>query len=147
MALTPQNNDAFIREVDDELRREQMSHIGRRYGLWIIGAVLLALAAFGGWTWWQHHQSTVAGEQGEKLAVALDDVAAGRSAQASAAVQALTTSDRDAVRATALLTQADLLLAKKDQKGAAAAFGKVAADESLAQPFRDLALVRQTAVE
>ncbi|KQM98802.1 tetratricopeptide repeat protein [Sphingomonas sp. Leaf25] len=147
MALTPQNNDAFIREVDDELRREQMSHIGRRYGLWIIGAVLLALVAFGGWTWWQHHRNTVAGEQGEKLAVALDDVAAGRSAQATAAVQALTTSDWDAVRATALLTQADLLLGKDDRKGAAAAFAKVAADDSLAQPFRDLALVRQTAVE
>ncbi len=147
MALTPQNNDAFIREVDDELRREQMSHIGRRYGLWIVGAVLLALAAFGGWTWWQHHRNSVAGEQGEKLAIALDDVSAGRSAQATAAVQALTTSDRDAVRATALLTQADLLLSKNDRKGAAAAFGKVAADDSLAQPFRDLALVRQTAVE
>ncbi|MEP9401600.1 tetratricopeptide repeat protein [Sphingomonas silueang] len=147
MALTPQNNDAFIREVDDELRREQMSNIGKRYGVLIIAAVLIALAGFGAWTWWQHHQRTQAGEQGEKLALALDDVAAGRVAEATAAVQALTTSNRDAVRATALLTQADLLLGKKDLKGAAAAFGKVAADESLAQPFRDLALVRRTAVE
>ncbi|MGN7158604.1 tetratricopeptide repeat protein [Sphingomonas sp. SAFR-052] len=147
MALTPQNNDAFIREVDDEMRREQMSAIGRRYGLWIIGAVLLALAAFGGWTWWQHHQTSLAAEQGEQLATALDEIAQGRVAQGTAEVAKLTTSDRDAVRATALLTQADLLLSKNDQKGAAAAFGKVAADESLAQPFRDMALVRQTAVE
>lgn len=147
MALTPQNNDAFIREVDDEMRREQMSAIGRRYGLWIIGAVLLALAAFGGWTWWQHHQTSLAAEQGEKLATALDEIAQGRVAQGTAEVARLTTSDRDAVRATALLTQADLLLSKNDLKGAAAAFGKVAADESLAQPFRDMALVRQTAVE
>jgi hypothetical protein len=147
LALTPQNNDAFIREVDDELRREQMSHIGRRYGLWIVGGVLAALIAFGGWTWWKHHQTNVAAEQGEQLALALDDIEGGRVAQATAAVQKLTGSDRDAVRATALLTQADMLLAKKDSKGAAAAFGKVAADESLAQPFRDLALVRQTAVE
>lgn len=147
MALTPQNNDAFIREVDDEMRREQMSAIGRRYGLWIIGAVLLALAAFGGWTWWQHHQTSLAAEQGDQLATALDEIAQGRVAQGTAEVAKLTTSDRDAVRATALLTQADLLLSKNDQKGAAAAFGKVAADESLAQPFRDMALVRQTAVE
>ncbi|MEN2747824.1 MULTISPECIES: tetratricopeptide repeat protein [Sphingomonas] len=147
MALTPQNNDAFIREVDDEMRREQMSAIGRRYGLWIIAAVLLALAAFGGWTWWQHHQTSLAAEQGEQLATALDEIAQGRVAQGTAEVAKLTTSDRDAVRATALLTQADLLLSKNDQKGAAAAFGKVAADESLAQPFRDMALVRQTAVE
>lgn len=147
MALTPQNNDAFIREVDDEMRREQMSAIGRRYGLWIIAAVLLALAAFGGWTWWQHHQTSLAAEQGEQLATALDEIAQGRVAQGTADVAKLTTSDRDAVRATALLTQADLLLSKNDLKGAAAAFGKVAADESLAQPFRDMALVRQTAVE
>lgn len=147
MALTPQNNDAFIREVDDEMRREQMSAIGRRYGLWIIAAALLALAAFGGWTWWQHHQTSLAAEQGERLATALDDVAQGRVAQGTAEVAKLTASDRDAVRATALLTQADLLLSKNDRKGAAATFGKVAADESLAQPFRDMALVRQTAVE
>ncbi len=147
MALTPQNNDAFLREVDDELRREKVSDIGRRYGLWIIGAVIAALVAFGAWTFWQHRQAQQAGEQGEQLATALDDIAAGRAAQADAAVAKLTTSDLDAVRATALLTQADMLLSRKDLKGAAAAFAKVAADESLAQPFRDLALVRQTSVE
>ncbi|KQM61370.1 MULTISPECIES: tetratricopeptide repeat protein [unclassified Sphingomonas] len=147
MALTPQNNEAFIREVDEELRREQMSNIGKRYGLFIIAAVVLALVAFGGWTWWQHRQNTLAGEQGEQLATALDDIQSGRVAQATELVGKLTTSDRDAVRATALLTQADMLLSKNDTKGAAAAFGKVAADETLAQPFRDMALVRQTAVE
>lgn len=147
MALTPQNNEAFIREVDEELRREQMSNIGKRYGLWIIVAVLVALAAFGGWTWWNHHQNTLAGEQGEQLATALDDIQQGRVAQATEIVGKLTSSDKDAVRATALLTQADMLLSKNDTKGAAAAFGKVVADETLAQPFRDMALVRQTAVE
>lgn len=147
MALTPQNNEAFIREVDEELRREQMSNIGKRYGLWIIVAFLVALAAFGGWTWWNHHQNTLAGEQGEQLATALDDIQQGRVAQATEIVGKLTSSDKDAVRATALLTQADMLLSKNDTKGAAAAFGKVAADETLAQPFRDMALVRQTAVE
>jgi len=147
LALTPQNNEAFIREVDEELRREQMSNIGKRYGLWIIVAVLVALAAFGGWTWWNHHQNTLAGQQGEQLATALDDIQSGRVAQATELVGKLTSSDKDAVRATALLTQADMLLTKNDTKGAAAAFGKVAADETLAQPFRDMALVRQTAVE
>ena len=45
MALTPQNNEAFFREVDEELRREQMSNIGRRYGLWIIGAIVLSIVS------------------------------------------------------------------------------------------------------
>lgn len=147
MALTPQNNEAFLREVDDELRRDQMAGIGRRYGVWIIAAVLAVLIAFGGWTYWKHHQTTVAGEEGEALAKAMDDLGAGRSAQATAPLAKLARSDSDAMRATALFTEADMLLSKQDAKGAAAKFAAVANDASLPQPFRDLALVRQTATE
>ena len=36
MALTPQNNEAFLREVDDELRRDQALNVWRRYGVALI---------------------------------------------------------------------------------------------------------------
>jgi hypothetical protein len=39
------------------------------------------------------------------------------------------------------------MLAKNDLKGAAAAYAAIAADMSVAQPFRDVALIRQTASE
>ena len=51
------------------------------------------------------------------------------------------------VRATAAFAQADVLIEKGDAKGAAAKFAAIAADTSLAQPYRDLALVRQTTLE
>jgi hypothetical protein len=47
----------------------------------------------------------------------------------------------------AQFTQADVLLQKNDLKGAAAKFAAIAADASLAKPFRDLALIRQTSAE
>jgi hypothetical protein len=50
-------------------------------------------------------------------------------------------------RVGAIFSQADLLLAKQDLKGAAAKFAQVANDASVAQPFRDLALIRQTTAE
>jgi hypothetical protein len=43
--------------------------------------------------------------------------------------------------------RADILLQRDDLKGAAARFAAIAGDASLAQPFRDLALVRQTMAE
>ena len=147
MALTPQNNQAFLREVDEELRRDQVAHLGRRYGLWIALAIVLLLAGFGGWLWWQHHQTEKAAEQGMLLQQAMDDLGASRVNAAAAPLATLANSDRDGYRASAKFVQADILLNKQDLKGAAAKFAEVANDSSMPVEFRDLALVRQTAAE
>src|SRR3546814_19893729 len=47
----------------------------------------------------------------------------------------------------ARFTEADILLQKNDLKGAAAKFASIAQDQSLAESFRDLALIRQTAAD
>ena len=49
MALTPDTGETFLREVDENLRRDQLRDMGKRYGPLIIGAVVLFLAAVGGW--------------------------------------------------------------------------------------------------
>lgn len=49
MALTPNTNEAFLREVDDELRRDQLLTFWERYGRALIGAIVVALALFGGY--------------------------------------------------------------------------------------------------
>ena len=66
---------------------------------------------------------------------------------AQAKLAPLAQSNVDAYRALASFTQADILLQRNDLKGAAARFAAIANDASLAQPFRDLALVRQTMAE
>ena len=147
MALTPQNNEAFLREVDEELRRDQALHVWRRYGRWIIAAVVAALAAFAAFLFWQHRQNEAAGREGEQLQKAYDDLGAGDVKGASVPLATLAQSKRDGYRALAQFTQADILLQKNDLKGAAAKFAAVAGDASLAQPFRDLALIRQTSAE
>ncbi len=147
MALTPQNNQAFLREVDDELRRDQALGVWRRYGRWILAAIVVLLALLAAYLFWQHRQTQAAEREGEQLQAAYDALAAQDTKSAAAPLAALAASDRDGYRAMALFTQADLLLQKDDLKGAAAKFAQVAGDASLAQPFRDLALVRQTSAE
>ena len=147
MALTPQNNEAFLREVDEELRRDQALDFWKRYGLWLAIGIAAALLAFGGYLFWQHEQKKAAGREGEQLQAVYDDLGAGKFDAAAKPLVALAGSDAQGYRALALFTQADVLLQKKDLKGAATKFGEVAGNTAFAQPFRDLALVRQTSAE
>ncbi len=147
MALTPQNNEAFLREVDDELRRDQMMTFWERYGRWTIAGIVVALAAFAGFLYWQHRQTEAAGVQGEQLQTAYDALGNGQPDQAATTLAPIAASNRDGYKALALMTQADILLSKQQDKAAAAKFAGIVADTSIAQPFRDLALIRQTTAE
>ena len=147
MALTPQNNDAFFREVDEELRRDELLSFWQRWGRWVIVGVIAAILAFGGYLFWQNRQQAAAGEQGEQLASVFDDLAANNTSAAEPKLAELANSDSEAMRAMARFTEADMLLARDDLKGAAAKFGEVAGDTSLDQVYRDLALIRQTSAE
>lgn len=147
MALTPETNEAFMREVDEELRREQALTVWRRWGVLIVAVVVLGLAAFGGYLYWQHHQQTVAGERGEKFDAALIALGEDKAKDAEPALADIAKQGNEGYGALARFTQADLKLQKNDLKGAAALFAQVANDTAAPAPFRDLALVRQTAAE
>ncbi len=147
MALRPVDNESFYREVDEELRRDQMKTYWERFGKLVIAGVVLLLALIGGFIWWQNQKEVKAGERSATLVEAFDDVAAGRKAAAVARLDGLARDGSDGHRAAALLTKADIAIEGKDLKGAAALYKQVADDTGLARPYRDLALVRMTAVE
>ena len=146
MAVPPNTDAAFLREVDEELRRDQMATAWRRYGIAAIVIVVLIVLGFGGWQIYRAHQQSVAGDEGEALSKAYEDIGARRPA-AAAELGSLADSNVKGYRALALMSQADLLLQKNDLRGAAAKFAAIANDGSIGQPFRDLALIRQTSAE
>jgi hypothetical protein len=147
LALRPVDNETFYREVDEELRRDQMKTYWERFGKLVIAGVLLVLALIGGYIWWQNQKEVKSGERSAALVEAFEDVAAGRKAAGVAKLDGLVKDGSEGHRAAALLTRADLAIDGDDLKGAAALFKQVADDEGLARPYRDLALVRTTAVE
>lgn len=147
MALSPQSNEAFMREVDEELRKDQALHIWRNYGRWIIVAVVLALLAFAGFLYWQGHSEGRRGEEGEKFKTAFKALSENRAQEAEAPLKELAQSSSDGFNAMARFTQADVLLQKNDLKGAATLLAGIAGDTGLPQEFRDLALIRQTSAE
>ena len=147
MALPPDNAESFVREVDENLRRDQLQERARRYG-WLIGAaVLLFLLAVGGYLYWQSRQVQQAEAATEELAAILQDIDGPGAATAPARLDALRKSDNDGVRVTAGLTRAALAIQQGDRKLATTIYGEIAADADLAKPYRDLATVRGTALE
>lgn len=147
MALPPDPTESFVREVDENLRRDQARDLAKTYGKWVVGAMLLLLAAVGGYLMWQERQAKEAEAGTEQFAQALTDIGSGQDAKARPALDALAQSDAPALSAGARMTSAALALEKGDRKSAIAIYAGIAADEDLAQPYRDLALVRATALE
>lgn len=147
MAVPPVSNEAFLREVDEELRRDQLLTFWQRYGRLAIAAVVGALLLFAGYLFWRNHRHEVAGEEGEQLQTAYDALAAGNAAAAAQPLDTLAKSSNDGHRALALFFQGDLALQRNDLKDAAAKFAAIARDDELSPAFRDLALVRQTSAE
>ncbi len=146
LALTPQSNEAFLREVDDAVRQDQLLGFWKRYGRWIAILVVAGLAAFGGWLYWNHHSAGKSGETAEEMQGLLEVVAAG-GAPDMKKLDALAKDGQPGYRATAMLAKAAVAVKKNDTKGAIAIFKGMAADSSLAKPYRDLGLIRQTALE
>ena len=147
MAVPPTTNEEFIREVDDELRREQALTIWKKYGRWMIAVVLGGLALFGAYLWWQNDRETKRGIEGEQLSTALDDLAAGKIDTAKAQLDKLAGAQSSGVAVSAKLAGAAVAMSKGDITGASASYAAIAADSTLDAPYRDLALVRQTAAE
>ncbi len=146
MALTPQNSEAFMREVDEAVRQDQLLTFWERFGRWIVVAVVVGLLAFAGWLYWQHHSKTQSEAVSENLAKILDTATGGGTPDAKA-LASLEQASQPGFRAAAQLTKAGVASRKGDAKRAIAAYKAMAADASLDAPYRELALVRQTALE
>jgi len=147
LALPTDPAESFVREVDENLRRDQLRDFGKTYGKWIVVAVILFLAAVGGYLYWQERQKQQAVEQSEKLSDALDKAGAGNVKGAQADLAPLTGASNDVVRASADLARAAMALRQNDRKTALDIYHRLATDSGLPQPYRDLANIRGTMTE
>jgi hypothetical protein len=147
LALPTDSNEIFLREVDENLRRDQLRDTARRYGGWMVAAVVLFLAGIGGWLYWQDRQRHQAEVDSEQIAAIYKDIGDGKLTTVPQRLETLGAEGGDTARATALFTRAVVSMEQGDRPAALATYHKLAADKGLPQPYRDLATIRATALE
>lgn len=126
-------NESFIQEVSEEVRRERLSRFLRRYG-WLIALVVLAIvggAALNEWRKARDRAAAQAAGDALRAALVLEDPA-GRA-------QALAPLAEERGGPVARIAEAGAHLAAGETEAADALLGAVAADPSVPAPLRALA--------
>jgi hypothetical protein len=147
LALPTDSSDTFFKEVDENLRRDRARDFAQKHGTLIIAAVVLFLAAVGGWIYWQGRQKEKAAEQSEQLSQIYTDIGSGKTDNVPQRLDALSDDGNVIVRASALFARASVALQQGDRNLAITKFREAQNDDGLPQAYRDLALVRLTALE
>ena len=131
----------IFREVDEEVRREQLKKLWERYGFLLIALAVLIVAAVGGWRgydYWQTKQAAAAGSAFEAAATLAEQ---GKHEEAEAAFAKLATESTATYRMMAKFREA-AEVARRDPKAAAALYDALSAHSSLPPAMRDLAALR-----
>jgi len=142
MAHDDRTTDQFIREVDEELRRDQLAALWKRFGTLIIAvcvAVVAITAGYNGWVWWQEKQ---AAEAGDRYLAALQAIDGEDAAMARLALADIATSGPAGYAMLARLRAAALAAQSGDTSTAMTGFDAIAADDGADPTIRDLARLR-----
>jgi hypothetical protein len=131
----------FIREIDEEVRRDRMLQLWKRHGNLAIGIAVLVVLATGAWRGWQWHEHRESAKAGAHYEEALSLAQSGKQTESE---QALTAIAKDAPSGYRMLAQLRLAAetGKKDAAAGVKAYDAIAADSSVDPLFRDVAKLR-----
>ncbi|MBV9859770.1 MAG: tetratricopeptide repeat protein [Alphaproteobacteria bacterium] len=130
----------IFREIDEEIRRENLLQLWSRYGRYIIAAVVLALLAAGAVVAWRDHQRSERESQSTRFAGALALTQQDKDSDAAKAFAAIA-QEGGGYGTLAAFEEADLLGKSGDAKAAVAAYDRLAGSGSLDPELRDLAVL------
>jgi hypothetical protein len=135
----------IFREIDEEVRREQLKKLWQRYGNYAVAAAVLlvaAIAAWRGYGWWEAKR---AAESGAAFEAAISLADANKYADAEQAFAKVVADGTTGYRNLARVREA-AALAETDPKAALAAYDKIASDGSAGAALQDLATLRAGAL-
>ena len=135
-------NDSFIREVNEELRSEQMRKFWQRYGIVFIGAAALIVIGAAGAGIYDYWNSSKANASGDQFSAALKLVEEGKNDEALSAFAALETDGHGSYPVLAKFRAAAVHAEKGDAAAAITAFTALGNDRSVPDVFRDTAKLR-----
>ena len=131
----------FIREVDEEYRRDRIMAIWKRYSGVIVGVIVLVVAGVGGWRYWQHMER----QRAEAAAVRYEEaVRLAREGKSDEAEQRLAALAKEAPPGYQTLSRFRLAAeqGRQNPDAGAKAYDALAADGGVEPVMQDLARLR-----
>jgi len=128
----------IFREIDEELRRDNLLKLWKRYGRYVIVAVVAALVIAGGVVAWRNHQATERQALSVRYSAALNLLREGKNADA-AKMFATIAAEGGSFGHLADFEAADLAAKSGDRKGAVAIYDRLAAAGDVEPELRDIA--------
>ncbi|AVT77204.1 hypothetical protein RPPS3_31420 [Rhodopseudomonas palustris] len=131
----------LFNEVDEELRRERLKRLWDKYSIVIVGGALLIVVGVGAWRGYEYYEAKKAAEAGAAFVAAADLAEQNKHTEAEAAFDKIAASAPAGYRTLARL-RAAAEIGARDPQAAVKRYDEIAADRSLAAPFRELASIR-----
>jgi hypothetical protein len=128
----------IFREIDEELRRDNLVKLWRQYGRYVIVAVVLVLAIAAGIVAWRNHQIAQRQAISVRYAAAMQLLRQGKDADAAKIFDAVAR-EGSGYGTLADFEAADLAVKSGDRKAAVAAYDRIAAASDLDAELRDIA--------
>ena len=136
--------DVF-REVDEEVRREQLKKLWERYQYLVYGVVFLIVFGVGGWRVYEWYETRRSTETGTRFEIALEQSDDGKHEEAERGFARIAADGTSGYRSLARLREA-AELARRDPAAAAALYRQAASDGSIDPALREIAALRAAAL-
>lgn len=143
--MTTKNDDAatdlLIKEVDEELRHEQLENLWKRYGNIFVAASVALVLAVAGWQAWNAWQVKERQASGARFSEAVQLIAGNKRDQAAELLGKLAAEGSSGYRVLAELKLGDLKQEAGDGAGAAATYERVAG-MNVDEVYRNMAILK-----
>jgi hypothetical protein len=140
------DRDPLFREIDEELRREQLQKLWNQYGTYIILAVALLILGVAGYKWMEARRAAEANAAGARYQAVISLLEQGKTDQAREELKALADSGPAGYAALAELQLAATALSAGKTAEAAAAYDKLANDGRADPLLRDFARLQSASL-
>jgi hypothetical protein len=129
----------IFREIDEELRRDNIAKLWERYGQYLVGLAVAIVLVTAGVIGWREYQARVQRAESVRYAAAIELAQKNELARAADDFAALARESGGGQATLARLQEAALRARNGDEEAAIAAYKAVAADTSNDAVYRDLA--------
>jgi hypothetical protein len=135
-------NDSFLREVDEDVRRDQLLGIWNRYGTLIVALVVVLFAGVIGYQWWKSSRIASQERAGVAFEAAMRLASEGKTAEALKAFTEISTTSSGGYQSLARMRVAKAHASAGRTAEALAAYEALAGDSAADEIMRDFAALQ-----